>query len=31
MNKLKVNGTQDFMGKEIPIIEGGFGEDKRLY
>lgn len=30
MNKLKVNGTQDFMGKEIPIIEGGFGEDKKV-
>ena len=29
MNKLQVKGTQDFMGKEIPIIEGGFGEDKR--
>ena len=22
-------GTQDFMGIEIPVIEGGFGEDKR--
>ena len=30
MNKLKINGTQDFMGKEIPIIEGGFGEDKKV-
>ena len=30
MNKLRVNGTQDFMGKEIPIIEGGFGEDKKV-
>lgn len=30
MNELKVNGTQDFMGKEIPIIEGGFGEGKKV-
>ena len=30
MNKLKINGTQDFMGKEIPIIEGGFGEGKKV-
>lgn len=29
MNELKVNGTQDFMGKEIPIVEGGFGEGKK--
>jgi len=30
MNKIKVNGTQEFMGINIPIIEGGFGEDKRI-
>lgn len=29
MNELQVLGTQDFMGIEIPVIEGGFGEDKR--
>ena len=29
MNELKVKGTQDFMGKEIPVVEGGFGEGKR--
>lgn len=29
MNELKVNGTQDFMGKEIPIVEGGFGEGQK--
>lgn len=29
MNELKVNGTQDFMGKEIPVIEGGFGEGQK--
>lgn len=25
MNELIVKGTQNFMGKEIPVIEGGFG------
>lgn len=30
MNELKVNGTQDFMGKEIPIVEGGFGEGQKV-
>lgn len=25
-NKIKLNGTQIFMGREIPVIEGGFGE-----
>lgn len=29
MNELKVNGTQDFMGKEIPVVEGGFGEGQK--
>lgn len=29
MNNLIVKGTQDFLGKEIPVIEGGFGEGKR--
>lgn len=29
-NELKVNGTQNFMGIEIPIIEGGFGENCRV-
>lgn len=29
MNELQVKGTQSFMGKEIPVVEGGFGEDKR--
>lgn len=28
-NNLIVKGTQDFLGKEIPVIEGGFGEGKR--
>lgn len=27
--QVKVKGTQDFMGKEIPVVEGGFGEGKR--
>ena len=26
MNKIIVRGTQNFMGMEIPIIAGGFGE-----
>ena len=29
-NELKVTGKQSFIGIEIPIIEGGFGEDKRI-
>jgi len=29
-NGLKVTGKQNFMGIEIPIIEGGFGEYKRI-
>lgn len=29
MNNLTVKGTQEFLGKEIPVIEGGFGEGKR--
>lgn len=29
MNELKVNGTQDFMGKEIPVVKGGFGEGQK--
>ena len=27
MNELKVNGTQEFMGMEVPVIYGGFGEN----
>ena len=27
---LIVKGTQEFLGKEIPVIEGGFGEDKKV-
>ncbi|EQF27392.1 hypothetical protein QEW_0741 [Clostridioides difficile CD160] len=29
MNRLKIKGKQTFMDLEIPIIEGGFGEDKK--
>lgn len=29
MMELQVKGTQDFMGKEIPIVEGGFGEGQK--
>lgn len=30
MNELKINGTQKFMEIDIPIIEGGFGENCRV-
>ncbi len=30
MNELKIYGTQTFMGINIPIIEGGFGENCRV-
>ena len=30
MNNIIINGTQSFMGKEIPVIEGGFGEGKKV-
>ena len=30
MNELKVNGTQKFMGIDIPVIEGGFGENQKV-
>jgi phage antirepressor YoqD-like protein len=26
---IEVKGTQEFIGKEIPVVEGGFGEGKR--
>ena len=29
MNELQVKGTVDFMGNEVKVIEGGFGENKR--
>lgn len=30
MNEIIINGTQNFMGIDIPIIEGGFGEGRRI-
>jgi phage antirepressor YoqD-like protein len=30
MDKLRINGSQEFMGINIPIIEGGFGETSRI-
>lgn len=30
MNELQIKGTQNFLGKEIPVIEGGFGEGKKV-
>ena len=29
-NKLIVKGTQEFLGKEIPVLEGGFGEGQKV-
>lgn len=29
MNNLTVKGKQSFMGKDIPVVLGGFGEDKK--
>lgn len=29
-NELRVNGTQNFMGIDIPVVEGGFGENCRV-
>lgn len=28
-NEIKIKGTQNFMGKEIPVIEGGFGDGRK--
>ena len=30
MEKLIVKGSQEFMGKEIPVVEGGFGEGQKV-
>lgn len=30
MKELIIKGTQEFMGKEIPVIEGGFGEGQKV-
>lgn len=30
INELKINGKQNFMGIEIPVIEGGFGKNCRV-
>ena len=29
MNEIKVTGKQEFMGLDIPVILGGFGEGKK--
>ena len=29
-NELRVNGTQSFMGIDIPVVEGGFGENQKV-
>lgn len=28
--EIEITGTQDFLGKEIPVIEGGFGEGQKV-
>lgn len=30
MNKLEIKGTQEFLGVNIPVIEGGFGEGQKV-
>lgn len=30
MSNVQVKGTQKFMGKEIPVVEGGFGEGQKV-
>lgn len=30
MNKILVKGTQEFMDKEIPVVEGGFSEGQKV-
>lgn len=30
MEKIRINGTQLFMGINIPIVEGGFGKDQKV-
>ena len=30
MNEIKVIGKQEFMGREIQVLEGGFGENQRI-
>ena len=30
MKELTIKGTQNFLGFNIPIIEGGFGENQRV-
>lgn len=29
INEISISGTQEFMGREIPVILGGFGKDKK--
>ena len=30
MKEIKITGTQEFFGKNIPVIEGGFSENSRI-
>lgn len=29
-NEIRITGTQAFMGKEIPVVLGGFGEGQKV-
>lgn len=31
MDKILVKGTQNFLGKEIPVITGGFSEGQKMF
>ena len=28
--EIEITGVQEFLGKEIPVIEGGFGEGEKV-
>lgn len=30
IHSIDIKGTQEFMGKEIPVVEGGFGEGQKV-
>ena len=29
-NEIRITGTQAFMGREIPVVLGGFGEGQKV-
>ena len=30
MKEIRITGTQELFGKNIPVIEGGFSDEKRI-